>query len=242
MSDSSADERPGHGAADEDAARVQAEYARRAQDDALRRYYEHSRSAIEEASVERRTLMLEFVDRLGPRDASAVLDVGCGIGGDLAYLAGHGFAAERLSGIDLLEERIVAARISVPGADLRVGNAAQLPYPDASFGVVLQSVVLSSVTDASVRAMIAGEMARVVRPGGLLISYDMRTLGSANLQLTKIDEPEVRRLFGAVGQIEIRTLTLNIGMARRVGPIAARVLRRLPPLRTHLLAVVTRRV
>ena len=221
------------------AARVRAEYARRSQDETLRRYYKRNRLPLERASAERRAITLRQIDRLGPRERTSVLDVGCGFGTDLAFLASQGLPADRLAGVDLLDERVAAAREAVPGADVRMGNAAELPHGDASFDVALQSVVLSSVTDAGVRSLIAAEMARVVRPGGLLISYDMRRAERGNPELVPIEEHEVQRLFGTFGAIDIRTLTLNIGLASRVGPFVARILDRLPVLRTHLLAVVT---
>jgi SAM-dependent methyltransferase len=240
VTDWSPKRREGQEHTERDAKRVRDEYGRRAKDEALHAYYDRNRGALEFASAERRYLVLQYVDRLGPRGETTVLDVGCGVGADLAYLAGHGFAVDHLAGVDLLEERVALARASVPGSDVRVGNAAELPYPDHAFDVVIQSVVLSSVTDNRLRSMIADEMARVVRRGGLLISYDMRTVRPGNAHLTAIDKAELQRLFGGYGLLHVRSLTLNVAIAGRVGSRAAGVLRHLPPLRTHLLAMVIR--
>lgn len=223
-----------------DADRVRAEYERRARDQGLRGYYDQRRPVIERASAERRALTLDVIDRLGRRDEISMLDVGCGAGSDLAFFASQGFAPQLLAGIDLIDERVARAQASLPGSDVRLGNAADLPYADGAFDIALQSVVLSSITDDRVRSMIVAEMARVVRPGGLLISYDMRTVRGGTRELVQIDDAEVQRLFGRLGSIDVRTLTLNIGIASRVGPTGARILSRIPPLRTHLLAVVTR--
>ena len=223
-----------------DAERVRDEYQRRARDEALSRYYERYQPTIERASAERRFHTLRSIDQVGPREGISILDVGCGVGADLGFFADQGFARHHLAGIDLLDDRVAVARASLAEADLRVGNGAALPYVDQSFDVVLQSVVLSSIIDDRVRSMVVGEMARVVRSGGLLISYDMRTVDAENRHLVPIDESEARRLFGAHGQVDIQTLTLNIGIARRVGSTVAWALARIPLLRTHLLAVVTR--
>ena len=53
-------------------------------------------------------------------------------------------------------------------------NAAELPFPDGEFDLVTHFTCLSSVLDPGLRAAIAAEMWRVVRPGGVVLSFDMR--------------------------------------------------------------------
>src|SRR5260221_7564136 len=50
----------------------------------------------------------------------AVLEVGCGSGASLQRLVGLGADPDRLSGIDLVEDRLAEARRRFPAADLRV--------------------------------------------------------------------------------------------------------------------------
>ena len=60
-----------------------------------------------------------------------VLDIGCGNGGLLRYLASLGIPPNQLSGIDLMHNRITTAcQLVPPGISLSVGNAEALPYPD----------------------------------------------------------------------------------------------------------------
>jgi SAM-dependent methyltransferase len=54
------------------------------------------------------------------------------------------------------------------------GDAAQLPYADESFDLVMQFMCLSSVLDSLMREQIADEMWRVLRPGGSILFYDLR--------------------------------------------------------------------
>ena len=93
---------------------------------------------------------------------SAVLDVGCGPGALSAELADRvGTAA--ISAIDPSEPFVAAARVRLPDADVRRGNAEQLPWPDATFDAALAQLVVHFMADP-----VAGltEMARVTRPGG----------------------------------------------------------------------------
>ncbi len=189
-----------------------------------------------------------------PMAGAEALDVGSGSGFLLNRLVEHG--AARGTGVDLMEERLAAGRARYPHLELVQGNAAELPFPDARFDVVTQFTCLSSVLDADVRAAIATEMWRVLRPGGAVVSYDMRPawapLGALGRLLrergggaqhwtpvTTIGADELRRLFPD-GVMTLRSVTLNAalpaGVRRRRW--LALTLQVLPVLRSHHLAVV----
>jgi ubiquinone/menaquinone biosynthesis C-methylase UbiE len=221
-----------------DAARVREEYARRETDPQVRRYYARIGPALARAHAVRRERMLRMSDPLGPRDSLRLLDVGCGSGEDLSFFHRNGFAAGRLAGVDLREEDVIQARIRIPGATCLVANAAKLPFGDRAFDVTVQTTALSSIVDPDVRALVSAEMTRVTRPDGLIVSWDLRRTGSRNPHLVSIDDEEIRRLFGGVGQLQTFRATLNVGLASRVGPRAASVLAHLPPLLDHLVLVV----
>jgi ubiquinone/menaquinone biosynthesis C-methylase UbiE len=169
-----------------------------------------------------------------------ILDVGCGSGGDLVRLVGHDADPARIHGIDLREDVIATARRRLPSADLQLANAAELPHPDRSMDLVLQSTMFSSILDAGLRARIAAEMTRVVRPTGLVVSYDFWT-NPLNRDTHGLSRRELRRLF-ASHRVEIRSVTLAPPIARLVAPRSyhvAAALQAVPGLRTHLLAFVT---
>jgi len=123
-----------------------------------------------------------------------VLDVGCGTGGLLRYLACLGIVPGQLHGLDLLESRIATAQLlSPPGMSLLAGNAETLPYADDSFDLLAQFTVFSSILDAQLRRRIAAEMTRVLKKTGQLLWYDMYNLRSANLH--NLSMAEIRQLF-----------------------------------------------
>ncbi len=185
---------------------------------------------------------------------ATALDVGSGSGVLLNRLIEHGVADG--TGVDLMEDRLAAGRARYPHLNLLQCNAADLPFPDERFDVVTQFTCLSSVLDPGVRAAIAAEMWRVLRPGGAIVSYDLRPTwkplgrvgqlvrensgGAANwTPVTTLGPGELRRLFPR-GVMTLRTLTLNAALPaalrRRRG--LALALQALAVLRSHHLAVV----
>lgn len=117
--------------------------------------------------------LLEAVRRSPVKlDGANVLDVGCGSGYLLHRLVE--FGAGRSTGVDLMPGRIEAARSRYPGIRFTCADAANLPFERAEFDIVTQFTCFSSVLEPGLRSAIAAEMWRVLRPGGVVISYDMR--------------------------------------------------------------------
>lgn len=117
-----------------------------------------------------------FVGRYGPELAAAllreaciepgmrVLDVGCGPAALARALAGV-VGAANVSGVDPSEPFAAAARERVPDADIRVGTAESLPFPDDVFDAALAQLVVNfmSEPERGIR-----EMVRVTKPGGVV--------------------------------------------------------------------------
>jgi SAM-dependent methyltransferase len=89
-----------------------------------------------------------------------VLDVGCGAGDLLAHLTRLGAST---AGIDPAPGMVAYARTRVPGADIRVGAAEDLPWPDGTFDLVTSVNALQFAEDTL--AALA-EFVRVAVPGG----------------------------------------------------------------------------
>jgi SAM-dependent methyltransferase len=111
-------------------------------------------------------------DRLALRPGMTVLDAGCGQGRHSVELLRRGcrILALDLERADLRYTRYLLAdqsrrRAGAPPHAVLVGDAGRLPFADAAFDRVLCSEVLEHVP-APVRA--AGELARVLKPDGLL--------------------------------------------------------------------------
>ncbi|GMQ94444.1 MAG: class I SAM-dependent methyltransferase [Acidimicrobiia bacterium] len=107
-----------------------------------------------------------------PDESMRVLDVGCGTG---AHLEAYVESGATCSGIDLSPAMLEQARSRLGDrAELRVGDAAALPYDEASFDLVFTSLFLHELDDAT-RTGVLSEMARVVRPDGRILVIDYRT-------------------------------------------------------------------
>jgi SAM-dependent methyltransferase len=112
-------------------------------------------------------LALRVMPNGRPRAPFGVLDIGCGTGGGLLYAAAA-FPGARLAGVDQSRRGVVAARrrLAAAGwpAELHVAPAHRLPFPDASFDLVVSIGTLTYVGFAPFFA----EAARVLEPGGVL--------------------------------------------------------------------------
>ena len=176
----------------------------------------------------------------GDLSAVRVLDVGCGRGSLLAWLAARGARIENLHGIDLLDDRISDARGMHPRLDLRCADARHLPYGDQSIDLIICSTVFSSVIEEDVAGQIAAEVRRVLAPGGAVLWYDVRMPNPGNPNTVAMTRARIRRLFPGLRD-ELRSATLLPPLARRLGPLTFLLYRPLaatPFLRSHYLGLL----
>lgn len=174
--------------------------------------------------------------------AGTVVDVGCG-SGSLGLLLDHrALRPGRYLGVDLLEERVEAARAAVPWGEFLVGSADRLPLPDGVADVVVAATLLSSLREPFLLQAVATDIARVLRPGGRLVVYDIRYPSPRNRLVVPLTPARLRELFPG-WPIDARTITLLPPIAR--SPLGAgarryRCLVSIPVLRSHLAATLTR--
>jgi SAM-dependent methyltransferase len=169
-----------------------------------------------------------------------ILDLGCGAGWDAIDLLNLGASLHRMAALDLLPDRVVAAHHRLPGLPVMRADGSRLPFPDASFDLATQFTVFTSILDLRIREGVAREMIRVVRPGGIILWYDMRIDNPRNLDIQGIGASGIRALFPAC-TVSLRSATLAPPIARRVArwsPTAATLLATLPFLRTHWIGVI----
>jgi SAM-dependent methyltransferase len=97
------------------------------------------------------------------------LDVGCGNGAFTEEIVAR-CAPARVTAIDPSEGQLAFARTRPGTAMVNFQNAGaqELPFPSASFDVAVMALVISFVPDPA-HAVI--ELARVVRPGGIVATY-----------------------------------------------------------------------
>lgn len=110
---------------------------------------------------------MEFFDRLQIQPGTKMLDVACGAGQLTIPAAKRGI---RVTAIDLAQNLVDQARqrAEQEGLDIEItqGDAEALPYPDASFDIVLS---LIGSMFAPRPELVASEMIRVCRTGGKII-------------------------------------------------------------------------
>jgi len=108
------------------------------------------------------SLSAALIQVVGIEPGSRLLDLGCGPGG-LATALADVVGAENVSAVDPSEPFAKTCRERLPGADVRVAAAEELPFPDDSFDGAFAQLVVNFMSDAE-RGV--GEMNRVVRRGG----------------------------------------------------------------------------
>ena len=114
-------------------------------------------------------LIIDTLRKYAPEfhvEGASVLDVGCGDAGALIAFAEKGAKCAGIECFDTSLERgkLRAADHGVE-VDLKKGVAESIPFPDASFDLVMLDNVLEHVTD---RPGTLREVRRVLKPGGLL--------------------------------------------------------------------------
>jgi SAM-dependent methyltransferase len=106
-----------------------------------------------------------------------VLDLGCGLGVDALIAAAAAGPGGRVCGVDLAEKEVLHARgahaarlarrtsggASLAPTSYHVGDMEALPFPDASFDVVISNGGFCLVPD---KARAFAEVCRVLKPGG----------------------------------------------------------------------------
>ncbi len=103
-------------------------------------------------------------------------DLGCGPGQLVIELAWRS-PGLHVTGIDLSEEMLVQGQDNARRAGLadrvsfRRGDAQQIPFPDASLDLVVSTLSLHHWSDP---VAVLDEIARVLRPGGSFLIFDLR--------------------------------------------------------------------
>ena len=158
----------------------------------------------------RRGKFLEWdriLDRLGLRGDERVLDMGCGRGAVLTAVASR-LTAGRVTGVDIwstLDQSGNARDVTVRNASLEgvgnrvaveTGDMRALPFPDATFDLVVSSLAIHNIRSNADRRQAVAEGFRVLKPGGRMVIADiratriyedvLRTLGASNVERRRL--------------------------------------------------------
>ncbi len=168
------------------------------------------------------------------------LEVGCGPGEELARIALEEGGLGRVVGVDLLLGALSGPRPARPGMAVVCADGIRLPFKDGAFDIVAQYMMLSSVPDGARRQALGREMLRVLRPGGQIVSLDLRFPRLPPRGRVAVGLRSLRAIFPGL-RIESSTHVLLPPLARLIAPWSegfCDLLGRVPVLRTYRLAVL----
>lgn len=134
---------------------------------------------------------------LGLQGDEQVLDMGCGRGAVL-LMAARLLPSGQATGIDVwrtheqsgnalsvtqmnAQREGVAERVALHTADMR-----HLPFPDASFDLVVSSLAIHNISDLQGRLQAIDEAVRVLKPGGRLVIADFRATSQYAKRLSEL--------------------------------------------------------
>jgi SAM-dependent methyltransferase len=123
----------------------------------------------------------------GRKRQPTILDLGCGPG-DLVVEISHRVREARIVGIDVSPSMLLwASRHATTDGRIRfiVCDAAAVPFDDASVDLVVSTLSMHHWTEP---ADVFAEIARVLRPDGVALIYDLGLLASTTSEIARIAE------------------------------------------------------
>ena len=221
-------------------ARIRTAYAKRQGNDIRYSWFSPGHLFIMQ---ERERRLLTLLQRHGFDflDTYKILEIGCGTGYWLRELIKWGARPENITGVDLLPDRVEAAKQLCPEAvSIQCGNAIQLAYPSATFDLILQSTVFTSILDPNMKQQIASEMLRVVKSDGFILWYDYHVNNPWNPDVRGVKKREIAQLFPHC-RITLQRITLAPPLVRLLAPyswLGCELLAKIPLFCTHYLGVI----
>lgn len=124
-----------------------------------------------------------LLDKIPWRGDEQVLDVGCGRG-LLTVGAAHRLSTGRVVGVDVWQRGALSgnradavlenARIEQVShrVEIRAGDARELPFANETFDIVVSNFVVHEMNNREEREKMMSEVARVLKPGGIVAMVD----------------------------------------------------------------------
>lgn len=150
------------------------------------------------------------VDRLALGPGDRFLDIGCGLGAALE----HGSkAGADTAGIDPSPSMVERARKRVPTAEVELGSAEEIPFPDDRFTAVMAVSTFHHWTDHDQGLV---EVLRVLAPGGRLLVMEQHLKRGSGHGLTAAGAEDVVADMGDIGFESVEIGHLKEGRHRFV--------------------------
>lgn len=142
-----------------------------------------------------------IVESVDIQEGDRILDVGCGTGVLARAIAKRNGREDRIVGIDLNEAMLAVARDHSPKIKWQQGNACELPFPDASFQIVLSQGMMNHCPEPVTAFR---EMWRIQdTPGKLVVAFDAPFTDTSIYYhytevVRRVCSPEAIALFDAI--------------------------------------------
>jgi ubiquinone/menaquinone biosynthesis C-methylase UbiE len=171
-----------------------------------------------------------------------ILDYGCGNGKWFGRWISWGARPGNLTGVDIRSEAIDMARECFPNCVFQTMIAGSVPFPDASFDIIIANKVFSSILDKKIRLKAAKEMIRLLKPNGHLVWCDLAFNNPWNPNVKGVKKRNIKELFREFENVYTRSIILAPQIARRLVPfswILSDIFEFcLPMIRSHLFALL----
>lgn len=175
-------------------------------------------------SVPLKYLFLPRLKKILPSNFNpdTILEIGCGAGVSTATFRSW-YPAAAITATDYDEDEILMAKKNLkPHSAIIVErqDATALPYPDASFDMVIETNTLHHIKDW---AKAIREMCRVLKPGGIFAAMDESVILTGFLPLRLLDQPE--SLFEAdeyKDEVELAKMNIEKTKGRGIFYLTAR--------------------
>ncbi|MGH8916142.1 MAG: class I SAM-dependent methyltransferase [Acidimicrobiia bacterium] len=143
--------------------------------------------------------------RLGPGDR--FLDLGCGLGAAIEYAMTTG---AELAGADPSPSMVERASARVPGAEVKVGSAEAIPFPDNRFTAVMAVATYHHWADPEAGL---AEVRRVLAPGGRLLLVERKVKKSHRHGLDRAGADRVAARLSGMGLTSVAVDMRRVGRA-----------------------------
>ncbi len=176
-------------------------------------------------------------DHFGELEGVRFLEVGAGSGANVYGVLQLGIQPQNLYGNELLPSLASELEGRIARERIFVGDVRSID-PRESFDVVFASTVFSSILNQDLAREVAAKMWSLLKPGGVILWYDLRVDNPNNREVRGIPLAEIRSLFPESRAVRARKITLAPPIGRRVGRLYNFV--NFPFLRSHLLALLAK--
>jgi len=171
---------------------------------------------------------------------SKILDVGCAHGARLMDLVTYGAPPKNCCGLDLVPYNLRLGKSRYPNINLFLGDGSSLPFGNDAFALVYAFTLFTSILDPEMKAAVAREIIRVMKPGGVFFWWDFFITPPGSRDTRGVGKREIQSLFPGC-RIKLKRVTLALPLAVMLAPyswLLCLMLEKIPLLCTHYLGTI----